>query len=442
MSYLLNLIYVAILLLASPWLLWQAIRKGKYRQGWSQKLWGKVNLPPAKGPRIWLHAVSVGEVQLLKPLVARLHLQRSGWECVISTTTQTGYEVACGAFGEDRVFYCPLDFSWAVRRAMRSIQPKALILAELELWPNLMRTAKADGANVFIINGRLSEKSFRGYQKLGTLATWLLAPIDLILAQNEAYAERFLQLGADANSVQVTGSIKYDGVSGDRNQHNIKELRYMTGWPEDAKIVVAGSTQSPEEAYSLAAWKELKANFPELRLILVPRHPERFNEVAELLQQSGVHWQRRSELSPERNNPDVLLVDRMGELQAWWAMATVAFVGGSLDGKRGGQNMIEPSAFGAAVCFGPFTRNFRQVVEGLLAVNGATVVHNQKELTAFIQRCLEHPEEAKQQGERAKQLVQANQGATERTVSQLIQLLESPAGSIRPDKQALSRRAA
>jgi len=323
------------------------------------------------------------------------------------------------------VFYCPLDFSWAVRAAVRRIRPNVLVLAELELWPNLVRAARRQGARVAVVNGRLSEHSFRGYRRIRPLVARLLSRVDLVAVQDETYAERFRRLGAPAGAVHVTGSMKYDGAQTDRNNPTTARLRRLAGIAHDDVVFLAGSTQEPEESLALAAYRRLSGAWPSLRLILVPRHPDRFEAVARVLDDSGVAWQRRTALDRQPPDPNarVLLVDAMGELGAWWGTAQIAFVGGSL-GKRGGQNMIEPAAYGAAVCFGPNTRNFRDIVATMLARRAAVVVHDGDQLTGFVRRCLEDPRRAAELGDRARALVSEQLGATERTLHLMAALMD------------------
>jgi len=420
MSFLLDIIYVVLLVVLSPWFLYQAVSKGKYRRGWGAKLLGLAPHRERNGYCVWLHAVSVGEVNLLGTLISEIQRRRPDWQCVVSTTTATGYALARRKYAPRPVFYCPLDFSWAVRRALRRIRPDLLVLAELELWPNLIRAAKRRGARVAVVNGRLSERSFRGYRRLRPWVRRLLRQIDLIAVQNPQYADRFLALGAEASHVHVTGSMKFDGAQTDRNNEHTRRLARLAGIKDDDIVFLAGSTQEPEEALALDAYSALCAKFPKLRLILVPRHPERFAAVARLLDESEVRWQLRTALCEDNADPAarVLLVDAVGELGAWWGTATIAFVGGSL-GRRGGQNMIEPAAYGAAVSFGPNTHNFRDAVDQLLAHNAAVVVRDGAELTAFLRRALAEPPVAAELGRRARALVRSQLGATSATVDLL-----------------------
>jgi len=425
--YLLNLVYCVLILLTTPYLVYQAIRKGKYREGFSAKFLGLV---PRRGSRrrgVWLHAVSVGEVNLLAPLLAEIARQKPDWECVISTTTRTGMTLARKKYSAYPLFYCPLDFSWAVRTAMRRVRPELLILAELELWPNLVRAAREHGARVAVINGRLSEHSYAGYRRIRPVVARVLEKIDLIAAQDASYAERFCALGAPSDAVRVTGSMKYDGAQMDRQNPATQRLRSLAGFAAGDVVLLAGSTQEPEEAIALQVYRDLQPAWPQLRLVLVPRHPERFEGVARLLDASGLPWQRRTLLDqgPGVSAARILLVDVVGELGAWWGTARIAFVGGSLS-NRGGQNMIEPAAYGAAVCFGPNTRNFRDIVAAMLARDAAVVVRDAEQFRHFVERCLRDEGYAAGLGGRAKALVAEQLGATDRTLRLLAEVIERP----------------
>jgi len=461
--YLLNLVYLLLILFSLPWLIVQAVRKGKYREGYAEKFLGRVPVRALKNSReltapgepatdsdiscstsrhtpravrsrrsptrektcLWLHAVSVGEVNLLAPLLKRIEKEHPDWECVVSTTTMTGMALARKKYPNNTVFYCPLDFSWAVKNALRRIRPDVLVLAELELWPNLIRAAKRQGARVAVVNGRLGEKSFRGYRRIRPLVAGLLRKIDLVAAQDDTYAERFRALGARPEAVHATGSMKYDGAPTDRNNPATRRLAELAGFGDADIVLLAGSTQEPEEAIALETFRTLSSQWPQLRLVLVPRHPDRFESVAKLLDSTGIPWQRRTALgrgaasgeseSSSPPSPRVLLVDVIGELGAWWGTARIAYVGGSM-GDRGGQNMIEPAAYGAAVSFGPNTWNFRDIVAAMLEHDAAVVVDGGELFTRFVRRCLEQPAYAAGLGQHAQALVRSQLGATERTV--------------------------
>jgi 3-deoxy-D-manno-octulosonic-acid transferase len=427
-SWFLNLAYLVAIAICAPLIAWQAVRTGKYREGYREKLFGLVPRREGNATCIWIHAVSVGEVNLVATLIRDLRAAHPDWPIVVSTTSRTGYELARRKFADLTVFYCPLDFSWAVRAAMRRIHPTMLVLAELELWPNLIAAAKQHGAYVAIINGRLSDHSFPGYRRIRPLVARVLCQIDLIAAQNDESAERFRNLGSPHDRVHVTGSLKYDGASTNRNNPRTVALRQLASIDDDDIVLLAGSTQEPEEQFAVEIFRRLAPQHSRLRLILVPRHPERFDAVAKLLDASGLPWQRRSELDNSRDlagRRRVLLVDTIGELAAWWGAANIAFVGGSF-GARGGQNMIEPAAYGAAVSFGPNTWNFRDIIASLLTAEAAVVVHDAAQLEAFVRRCLNEPEFALTLGARAQYFVQSQHGATQRTIFHLESLLQPP----------------
>jgi 3-deoxy-D-manno-octulosonic-acid transferase len=465
LAYLLNVAYLFAICLGLPLIIWSMVFRGKYREGYAQKLFGCVPRRDGQGPCIWLHAVSVGEVNVLRPLVAQLERRAPAARLFISSTTKAGFRLARERFGRHQVCYCPLDFTWAVKRALRRIRPDLLILAELELWPNLIWTSTSRGAAVAVVNGRLSEASFRGYSRLRWLISDVVGQIRLIAAQDDATALRFAQLGARPGAVHVTGSLKYDGAETDRQNAATERLRSLGWFAANDIVFLAGSTQAPEEQIVLEAYRSLASEFSRLRLVIVPRHPQRFGEVAELLKTSGLPWLRRSKMGNRNesqpadleqipnskfqtpNSPGtavdtiwppppangvhgerpLLLVDTIGELGAWWGTADIAFVGGSL-GSRGGQNMIEPAAYGAAVCFGPNTRNFRDIVRAMREANAACVVADGSELAAFVRRCLADPAWAADLGRRAQDLVRSQLGATDRTVALLLAASNRPLG--------------
>jgi 3-deoxy-D-manno-octulosonic-acid transferase len=444
---LLNFIYLALLVVCAPLILWAAVRTGKYRDGYREKFLGLVPRRDSDATCVWIHAVSVGEVNLLSTILRELRSAHPDWQFVVSTTSRTGYELACKKYADLTVFYCPLDFSWAVRTAMRRVRPSLLVLAELELWPNLILAAKAEGARVAIINGRMSDHSFPGYHRFELLVGRLLGQLDLIAAQNDESADRFRALGAPQDRVHVTGSLKYDGAQTDRDNPRTTALRALAGLAEDDIVFLAGSTQDPEEQFAVEIYSRLVMQHPRLRLVLVPRHPERFEAVAELLENSGLAWHRRSQLNRKRSATSlddrsreptvrrpILLVDTVGELGAWWGTAQIALVGGSF-GSRGGQNMIEPAAYGAAVSFGPNTWNFRDIVAALVAADATVVVRDRAELEAFVRRALEEPAWAAGLGGRAQAFVRSQLGATGRTVS-LIETLVQPTGKTSEQRSA------
>ena len=448
-AWLLNLAYLAVLSLVVPY---RVFVQGKSLCGWREKLLGRVPRRAGHGRCLWLHAVSVGEVLQLQPVLEALSQSDPDLELVISTTTATGFDVATTRYPGRQVFYFPLDFSWAVNAALSRINPSAIALVELELWPNFVFAAAKRGIPLALINGRISERSFRGYRRIRPLIRAVLSRIDALAVQSETYAARLAELGADPARIHVTGSIKFDGVETNRANPRTAELRQLFGLEHDQTVFIAGSTQEPEERLAIKSYLQLRAKFHGLRLILVPRHKERFDEVARLVQEEfHLPLIRRSKLNlcqstrgltpPARpaycpgavfrgadplnhastfyddvpSPPPIVLLDTLGELSACWGLATIAFVGGSLTG-RGGQNMIEPAGYGAAVLFGPNTWNFKDVVELLLGHEAALVVRSGDELTTRLDQLLSNPAKVAEMGDRARCLVTAQRGATARTV--------------------------
>jgi 3-deoxy-D-manno-octulosonic-acid transferase len=421
--WLLNAIYLLVLLLLSPWLLSRSIRTGRYRRGLGAKLFGLATAKPqAAKTRVWFHGVSVGEIHLLRQVVAAFRQRFPDRECVISTTTDTGLDEAARCFPDLTVVPFPFDFSWAVRRTLRAVNPELLVLAEGEMWPNLLMAARRRGVPVIVINARMSPRSFARYRRLGFLSRWLIRQPALIAAQTEEFATNFRALGASA--VCVTGSVKFDGAKGDRRNPKTEELRRLFAVTEDDLVLVAGSTQAPEEEIVLRVYRQLRGDFSRLRVFLVPRQKDRFDEVAHLLERAGEPFTRRSQiaacgLAAER----IILIDTIGELGALWGLADVAFVGGSLDGQRGGQNMIEPAAYGAAVLFGPHVWNFREPATRLVECGGAVRVADDAELSVAVHRLMASQADRQRMGSAARLYVQSQQGATERTVALLGELL-------------------
>ena len=421
MRYFLNIVYLLLLIACSPIWLYRMIAMGKYRNGLAQKILGRVPFRKSDRPCLWFHAVSVGEVIQLEGLLDGLRESHPEIDLVLSTTTSTGYAVAQKKYSDILVCYLPFDFTWSVKNALRRIRPAAFLLVELELWPNLIFETHRRNITLGLINGRVSERSFRGYRKIRPLICRLLSCFWFIATQNETYAGRLKELGSDGLQLVVTGSIKYDRIETDRQNANTEELRSLFQIEERETVWVVGSTHEPEEEYAIQTWKSLREDYPCLRLILVPRHQERFEHVARLLDQYQLRYVRRSKLTQIRKDnlqqqtKPIILLDTLGELGACWGLADIAYVGGSLC-QRGGQNMIEPAAFGAALLFGPNTQNFRATVTMLLAENAAIVVSSLQELKIALMELLEDEIRVKQLGYRAQKTVLRHRGATQRTL--------------------------
>ncbi len=435
-GWLLNAIYFVILTAVSPFLLVRRFTQGKFRRGWREKLTGRLSRRHPEKPCLWFHAVSVGEVLQLQKVLEETENRFPSAELFISVTTETGYDVAQSKYPRYTVSFFPLDFTWAVGRALRSIRPDLVVLVELELWPNFILATHQRKIPLALINGRMGEKSFRGYSRLKPLMRRLLSRFSVMAVQSETYAERLRSLGAPADRVSVTGNIKFDRVETNRDNPKTNELRTAFNLARSDLVFIAGSTQAPEEAYALDAWMGLQLEFPRLRLILVPRHKERFDEVAALIQQRGCRLiQRSNQTAPsivsesgEGNDQGeeraVGLLDTLGELAGCWGLADFAFVGGSMT-NRGGQNMIEPAGYGAAVLFGPNTWNFKEITEALLSRNAARVVNGSDELRETLRDLLLDPQESLRLGKSACEFVATQQGATRRTVDMIATFVKS-----------------
>jgi len=431
---LLDLIYLVVFVALLPWIAWRRWSGGRpVAAPWMRFTGGITPLPRREAgvSRIWLHGVSVGEIQLLSSLAREIDAQAGAAgiavEFVVSSSTTTGLDLAAKRFGNAVVFPCPLDFTWAVRRVHGAVDADLLVLGELELWPHLLAGAWQRRLPVIVANGRLSQRSFRGYRRAAPLVRRMLTRVTLVSARSAADAERFRALGAP--HVVAAGSMKFDGVRGDRQHEDVRRLARLAGFQDDDVVFLAGSTQAPEEALAIDAYRAAAADHPRLRLVIVPRHVERKAEIVALLDGSGLAWQARSTLDTEGAAPDtrVLLVDTTGELGAWWGTATIAFVGGSLDGRRGGQNMLEPAAYGAAVCFGPHTRNFVDEVAVLLAADAARVIADGPGLAMFVRACLDDPRAGQALGARAAGTVAAHRGATAATAERILATLSATA---------------
>lgn len=431
-----NLALLGTLVVASPWWLWRMLTTPKYREGLRERL-GKVRpgLSEGKDPRppVWLHAVSVGEVLAVSRLVHELETALPAHRILISTTTRTGQSLARERFGADRVFYCPLDLPWAVRTYLTALQPKLLILAETEFWPNLLTGCFRRQIPVAVVNARISDRSWPRYRALRGLWRPILSQLSAVLAQTDTDAERLKAIGCRPERVTVAGNLKFDV----RAACESAATRLLREKAAGLRLVVAGSTLEGEETALLKAWPRLLAADPNLALVLAPRHPERFGAVAGLLTQSQFHWSRRSEWSTDSTNPprtlepgEIILLDTIGELASVYSLAAVAFVGGSLV-PAGGHNPLEPAQFGVPIVMGPHYTNFRAIVDELRAHQAIRIADQRNLAPAFIE-LLSDSARASAMGARAKQVFEQQAGATARCVEALAELLGSQVVSERP----------
>jgi 3-deoxy-D-manno-octulosonic-acid transferase len=466
-----NLALLMALLAGAPWWLWRMASTQKYREGLLERM-GLVpprfskaapGSPSGEGqerPVIWLHAVSVGEVLAVSRLVKELDAALPDCRIAVSTTTRTGQALARERFGAARVFYCPLDLPWAARATLNALQPRLLVLAETEFWPNLLSGCFRRGIPVAVVNARISDRSWPRYRRLRRLWMPILSLLSQVLAQSEVDAERLRALGCRPERVTVAGNLKFDV----RAAGEVEATRLLKALAGELRLVVAGSTLEDEEAALLAAWPRLLEADPQLAMVLAPRHPERFGAVAVLLDRSGVAWVRRSAWqsaeshhaaagspAPDRSPaPDssasmadlptlpaapkplrageIVLLDTIGELASVYSLASVAFVGGSLI-PAGGHNPLEPAQFAVPIVMGPHFANFRAITEDLLA-HQAVLIAAREELAQALISLLQNssgaagnPTGAALMGARARQVFDQQAGATGRCVEALQGLL-------------------
>jgi 3-deoxy-D-manno-octulosonic-acid transferase len=487
-----NVALFAVLLVGSPWWLWRLATTRKYREGLLERLGWRISpgrhqgpLPklgaeefligmheagfvaqrlgwvrfgpkgPVKGryprqmrpanglatpesrilrPLIWVHAVSVGEVLAVSRLVKTLDAALPDYFVVISTTTRTGQALARERFGSNRVFYCPLDLPWAVRAYLNALKPSLFVLAETEFWPNLLSGCFRRGIPVAVVNARISDRSWPRYRKLRRLWTPFLSRLSKVLAQSELDAERLKAIGCAPERVSVAGNLKFDVRAASEADASIQLKARGSG----LRFIVAGSTLEGEEAALLQAWPRLLDVDPQLALVLAPRHPERFEAVATLIERSGVAWMRRSDWRAERqtNSPEplrpgqVVLLDTIGELASVYSLAAVAFVGGSIV-PAGGHNPLEPAQFGVPIVMGPHYANFRAITEDLLA-HDAVRIAEKENLASVLIELLRDRARAEAMGARGTQVFDQQAGATGRCVGALRELLSSGAVQERP----------
>jgi 3-deoxy-D-manno-octulosonic-acid transferase len=424
--FLYSLVLGAAMLVSLPYWLYHILRHGKYHSGLSQRL-GRVpahlsaGLATSRAQRvIWVHAVSVGEVLAVSGLVE--HMRRSFPEhrIVVSTTTDAGQGLARKRFGPENAFYFPLDFAFAIRPYLQALQPQLVILAETEFWPNFLRLAHLSGARIAVVNARISDRSWPRYRRFRWALRRMLVHVDLFLAQTQEDSARLESIGADRARVRVTGNLKFD-VSPSEAPPILESLRRALAAEGAGPVLVCGSTVEDEEAPLLKAFENLRVRHPRAVMILAPRHPQRFDDVAILLQQLGIRFHRRSRWAREALAGGVLLVDSIGELSALYALADVAFVGGSLV-PRGGHNIIEPAQHGVAIVVGNHTENFRDIV-ALFQSRDAVRIVGVSELPLTLMHLLADDDERHALGRRAEETMRSQMGATARTLEALHALL-------------------
>lgn len=431
-----SLLLFLALIISTPWWLVQMLRHGKYRTGWSERL-GKVPdrlFNQVAVNTIWIHAVSVGEVLAISRVVEELKSRLPDWRMVVSTTTDTGQRLARERFGENNVFYLPLDLPIWVRAYLQALHPKLLILAESEFWPNLLHETRKSGATIAVVNARVSDRSLPGYLRFHTLLQRVLRNIDIFLVQSNEDAKRLVQIGAPSDRVQVSGNLKFE-VKRHAEPAIIGTFENAVDREEIGPLIVAGSTLDGEETMLLEMFRQVAARYPGALLVLAPRHPERFASVASLVASSGLRWQLRSEWDGSRAIAGgIFLLDTIGELASLYEFADLAFIGGSLV-PRGGHNVLEAAQFGTAILVGPYTENFRDIIAVFLASDALRVV-TPRTLAPTVLLLLENHDERDALGQRAAEVMRSQQGATQTTVDALLGLLAARCPDVLAEKNA------
>ncbi len=428
-----HLIYSAllalVLILGLPWWIVQMLRSGKYRAGLSERF-GRVPARLRKQsdkPVIWVHAVSVGEVLAISGLLGKLRKQNPQHRVLLSTTTATGQKLARERFGEDNVFYFPLDFAFAIRPYLKTLRPDLVVIAETEFWPNFLRLAHRSGAKVAVVNARISDRSLPRYRRFRFLLAPVLHNIDQFLTQSDIDSGRLMAIGAPPERVAIAGNLKFDAMPAKAaplvGQLQVS-IKRAGGWP----VIVCGSTVDGEEPIIIEAFRRALKWHPNALLILAPRHPERWPQVADLIRASGLPWWRRTEWhTDDPISSGIFLLDSIGELGPIYRLATIAFVGGSLV-PRGGHNILEPAHYAIPIMVGPYTENFRDIVS-LFTRAGAVDVADREHFADELLRLLEQDEKRALLGRHAADVVRANCGATDRTVDALSTFLHHAPGA-------------
>ncbi|MDC9724666.1 MAG: lipid IV(A) 3-deoxy-D-manno-octulosonic acid transferase [Gammaproteobacteria bacterium] len=412
-----KLLYTTLFTLGLPFILlrlmWRGFRAPAYWQRWSERFGSVLTL--TQSPVIWVHAVSVGEVEACRPLVKALQLEYPDHQLLITTMTPTGSARVKLLFS-DAVAHCylPYDFPFAIKRFLNRTKPQFGIIMETEIWPNLLSVCHQYKIPLVLANARMSERSAKGYARFSSFTQSTLQHLSLIASQGQDDKKRFQQLGAESKKVHIIGNLKYEINLPASLKEQASAMRNM--WDNNRPVLVAASTHEGEEEMLLNAARQIRAHFSDLLLIIVPRHPERFDRVSALAQKSGVKTLRRSEHRPCPSDTQVLIVDTMGELPLFYAASDVAFVGGSLV-PHGGHNILEPAILGRAVVTGPHFFNFNDITKQFLAANAALQVNNTEELANTVISLLQNSQQRAQMGEASLKLVANSQGASTRLVN-------------------------
>ncbi len=429
MAVMVYLLYDLVLVLGFPlvmvWLLLRGILFHRIRAGMKQRF-GMLPLElhgHDDHPRIWVHAVSVGEVMAAVSLIRHLSERYVKHQIILSTVTETGQAVARQQLPDlDGLFYFPFDLPIIVKKVVADLRPSLFIFLETEIWPNLLRELKRHKIPSVLVNGRISEKSFKRYRFIRPLLREALAQVNLFLMQTHKDVERLVALGAPPDRVIKTGNLKFDLFKVSSGPTKISDLSFLNGEP----VIVAGSTHEGEEAKVLAVYQQLLRSYPRLKLILAPRHPHRLEQVEGLLEAShltsGISWARRTRLDSRSGPVQVILLDTMGELKDIYQAATLVFVGGSLV-PVGGHNLLEPAACGKPVLFGPYMDNFKEIAEAMKARGCGVQVQDVDELGRSLKQLLDDPARREAIGQEARRWMQDEQGVVQKDMAWIKKLI-------------------
>lgn len=409
---------ICIWLAFLPNFLYQVIFKKKYRLSFFKRLGFSFPAIEKNGRTlVWVHAVSLGETKAVGSLIKAIKLKWDNPIILLSTATETGYAEACRQDQADYHVYLPFDFSWIIKRLVRRVAPDVVLLCESDFWLNFLQTSKEVGAKVALVNGKISLKSMNRLLKIPFFTEMLYEPFDLFCVQSELYADRFLKLGVSSEKIFATGNLKFDGHYPKLSSDQLVEWRRNLGVKEDDLVVVIGSTHAPEETWIMQAMSKVWEKFPALKVILVPRHPERFNEVASLLKKSKIGFRRYSQ-DASIGDESVILMDAMGQLLKCYQLADVAIVAGSYAERIGGHNIMEPCSYGVPVIFGPYMHGQPALVQLMLEYHAGIDVPIEKLGDELID-LLSHPNRRKALASGGLRLSKDVHGSTEKTLEVL-----------------------
>ncbi len=430
LQWIINIGYFIVGILFLPVVLYRMIKSKRYLRGWSDRL-GFIPKRFGERPAIWIHSVSVGEVNAARSLIERLKQQLPFYEIFVSTTTDTGYDRAVKLYGEDNVFFFPFDFSFTISNALRRLKPAMVILVELEVWPNLVLQSEKRGIPVVLVNGRITERSLSRYRLVSAIVKKIFNKLDCVMVQDNTYRQRFISIGVNPSNIIVTGSLKWDGASAADSMESQYALARAVGINTDYPLIVAGSTGDDiEEEAIIRAYQQLRSQFDNLQLAIIPRKPERFDYVAEIINSRGFYAVRRSKYPDGTAGPSgmvsgratIILGDTMGELRKFYALASVVFVGRTI-ADMGGSDVMEVAALGRPTVIGSHYDNFKDAVDKLRQADAIEIVDKPEKLASVIGAILGDQSKARKMGENARNVVLANQGATQKTVEKLCEIL-------------------